>query len=113
MERVTALTASGASAWRRVIPLWRHGVWLVSGVVLIGMWVSVRVDVQQLRSDVSRSGRAYREALQENQHLRLELETRRRALAMEAEARRLGLVDDVERRAVDLTPDRLAAVVAP
>jgi hypothetical protein len=84
-------------AFGRLLPLWRHGVWLVAILALLVVWVQVRLDVQQLRTDLSRSGRAYREALQENEHLRLELETRHRALAMEAAGRELGLVDDVAR----------------
>jgi hypothetical protein len=83
-------------ALRRLAPLWRHAVWLVSLLALIALWVDIRVDVQQLRTDLSRSGRAYRQALQENEHLRLEVETRRRALAMEQAGAALGLVGDVE-----------------
>jgi hypothetical protein len=86
---------STAGALRRLVPLWRHAVWLVSLVGLVLVWVDVRVDVQQLRSDLRKSEAARREAQAENEHLRLELASRRRAIAMEAAGRQLALTGDV------------------
>ncbi|MEQ1506070.1 MAG: hypothetical protein ABMB14_27810 [Myxococcota bacterium] len=98
MEHVNTVVAPAESpligGLRRLVPLWRHAVWLVALVALLAIWVDIRVDVQQLRSDLDRSGRALREARVQNERLRLELDARRRALAMEGLARGMGISDD-------------------
>jgi len=97
MNSVTSLTSPPAwhGALRRLIPLWRHAVWVVALFALVLEWVDVRVETQQLRADLRRSESAHREALEENEHLRLELDARHRALAMEAAGAELGLTSDV------------------
>ena len=102
MDSVTALpdpSGRGSPTWpgtlRRLIPLWRHAVWVVALFALVVLWVDVRVDTQALRSDLRRSESARRAALEENEHLRLELDSRHRALAMEAAGQSLGLSGEV------------------
>ncbi len=64
---------------------------LVALFVVLAAWVEVRLEVQALRKDLDRSGRAHREARVLNDRLRLEVDARRRAVAMEAVAARLAL----------------------
>jgi hypothetical protein len=89
--------APGPTEWqaglRWLVPLWRHAVWLVALFALLTLWVDIRVEVQQLRKDLDRSGRAFREARLNNDRLRLELDARSRAFALEAAATELGLSD--------------------
>ena len=87
------VTSEWRAALRWLVPLWRHAVWLVALFLLLTLWVDIRVDVQQLRKDLDRSGRAYREAQVHNDRLRLEIDARRRAFALEAAAKELGLSD--------------------
>jgi hypothetical protein len=99
MSRVKAISIAVPTAhdWQavghRLVPLWRHGVWLVALFALLTLWVDIRVDVQQLRSDLDRASRAQREARIQNERLRLELDARRRALAMESLAASTGTVE--------------------
>ena len=88
-------TVEGRALWR-LLPLWRYAVWVGAAFVLLSGWVAVRVDVQALREDLDKAGRAHREARIANDRLRLELDSRRRAVAMEAAAARLSLSQDVE-----------------
>lgn len=91
----TDLSLHDAPEWRgalaRLAPLWRHLVFVLALFVLLAAWVSIRVDVQALRKDLDRSGRAYRESRVLNDRLRLELDARRRAVAIEAAAARLAV----------------------
>jgi hypothetical protein len=91
------VAAAGPTEWqtglRWLLPLWRHAVWLVALFALLTLWVDIRVEVQQLRKDLDRSGRAFREARLHNDRLRLELDARSRAFALEAAATELGLSD--------------------
>jgi len=94
----SALIAPTASSWRlglrRVLPLWRHAVWLVALFVVLAAWVQVRLDVQQLRTDLDRNSRHTREARILNDRLRLEMDARRRAVNVEAVAGRLAMTED-------------------
>lgn len=92
----TTSTGEWQSGLRWMIPLWRHAVWLVALGALLTIWVDIRVDVQQLRKDLDRSGRAFREARVHNDRLRLELDARKRAFALEAAAAQLGLGDNAQ-----------------
>lgn len=74
-------------------PLWRHAVWLVALFALLTMWVDVRVDVQQVRKDLDRTGRAHREAQIQNDRLQLEIDARRRSVVLESAARQLAVGD--------------------
>lgn len=100
MERTLALPtaemlAPAARQWRlgaeRLLPLWRHAVWLSALFVVLAAWVQVRLDVQQLRTDLDRNTRMTREARISNDRLRLEMDARRRASAVEAVAGRLAM----------------------
>jgi hypothetical protein len=82
-------------ALTRLLPLWRYAVWIGAVFVLLTAWVTIRVDVQALREDLDKSGRAHREARIVNDRLRLELDSRRRAVAMEAAAAQLSLTEKV------------------
>ncbi len=82
-------------ALQRLVPLWRYAVWVAAAFVLLAAWVAIRVDVQALREDLDKAGRAHREARVVNDRLRLELDSRRRAVAMEAAATQLALSPDV------------------
>jgi hypothetical protein len=100
---VDAGPADGSGRLERLVPLWRHAVWLVALFAILTMWVDIRVDVQQLRKDLDRSGRAHREARIQNDRLQLELDARRRSVVLEDAARQLSFGDDA----------RLVRVVAP
>ncbi len=91
---IPSVPALGATV-RRLIPLWRHAVWVVSLFAVLAAWVQVRVDVQQLRTDLDRNGRATREARIVNDRLRLEVDSRRRAVAVEALAAQLQMTSQV------------------
>lgn len=77
----------------RFFALARHAVWLVSLFVVLAGWVQVRHEVQQLRKDLDRSGRARHEAQILNDRLQLEVDARRRTAAMEQIAAQLHLSD--------------------
>lgn len=103
MERTLALPtaellAPAARRWQlgasRLLPLWRHAVWLVALFLVLAAWVQVRLDVQQLRTDLDRNTRMSREARILNDRLRLEMDARRRASAVESVAVRLGMTGD-------------------
>lgn len=91
-------------ALARLVPLWRYAVWIAAAFVLLTAWVTIRVDVQALREDLDKAGRAHREARIVNDRLRLELDSRRRAVAMEAAAARLSLTEDVQVVALPAPP---------
>jgi cell division protein FtsL len=92
------LIAPAARTWqvgaRRLLPLWRHAVWLVALFLVLAAWVQVRLDVQQLRADLDRNNRMSREARIMNDRLRLEMDARRRASNVEQVAVRLGMNGD-------------------
>ncbi len=79
---------------RRLLPLWRHGVWLAATFAVLACAVAVRLDVQQMRKDLDRNTRAQREASILNERLHLEVASRRRAVAMEAVAAQLAMSAD-------------------
>ncbi len=83
-------------ALSRLLPLWRYAVWVTAAFVLLAAWVAVRVDVQALREDLDKASRTQRESRIVNDRLRLELDSRKRAVAMEVAAQRLSLTEDVE-----------------
>ena len=91
-------------ALSRLLPLWRYAVWVAAAFVLLTAWVTIRVDVQALREDLDKAGRAHREARIVNDRLRLELDARRRAVAMEAAATSLALTEQVRVVAVPAEP---------
>lgn len=99
-HRAAGGPADGQHEWHgglaRLAPLLRHAVWAVAVFALLTLWVDIRVDVQQLRSDLDRSGRARREAQVQNDRLRLEFDAERRALALEAMAADLGIRDGAD-----------------
>ena len=103
MERTLALPtaemlAPAAQQWRlgaqRLLPLWRHLVWLTALFVVLAAWVQVRLDVQQLRGDLDRNTRMTREARITNDRLRLEMDARRRASAVEEVAGRMAMTSN-------------------
>ena len=83
------------AAAQRLQPLWRHAVFLVALVSLLGIAAAIRLDVQQLRKDLDRNGHAQREALIQRDRLRLEVDARRRAMAMESAAVSMDMAHDV------------------
>jgi hypothetical protein len=91
----TALSAPVVHEWRRafarLLPLWRFAAFGAALFVLLAAWVEVRLEVQALRTDLDRTGRAAREEQVTSDRLRLELDARRRAVRMEQVARQLGL----------------------
>ncbi|TNE88582.1 MAG: hypothetical protein EP330_14515 [Deltaproteobacteria bacterium] len=80
------------SPWRRLVPLWRHGVWVASVFVLMAIAVAVRVEVQELRKDIERAESQQKEALLLHERLQLEVDARRRTAAVEAVAAELSIV---------------------
>ncbi|MCB9679792.1 MAG: hypothetical protein H6737_32095 [Alphaproteobacteria bacterium] len=101
MERslTTEATATSAPAGlavplhlgRRLLPLWRHAVFLAAlfGVAVAG--AMVRLEVQQLRKDLDRTSKAILDARVLNDRLTLEHEARARVVAVEATATAMGL----------------------
>ena len=71
------------SPWRRLLGLWRHGVWIGSCFALLAVAVSVRVEVQSLRKDIERAEARQREAALLQERLLLEVSARTRAASME------------------------------
>ncbi len=88
-----------APEWRRalvrLVPLWRYAVWGLAVFVLLATWVEVRLDVQALRKDLDRTGRAEREQRVLSDRLRLEIDARHRAVRMEQVALQMGLAATV------------------
>jgi hypothetical protein len=81
-----------ASPWRRLLPMWRHVVWMGGCFVIAAVAVAVRVDVQDLRKDVERTQDMQKEALLLHERLQLEVDARHRAAAVEAMATELAIV---------------------
>jgi len=79
----------------RLLPLWRHAVWLVILFVVLAVSVIIRLDVQRLEMDLDRNDRAQRAAQVLNERLTLELDSRRRLQAVEGMATALGASADV------------------
>ncbi len=69
--------------WKRLLPLWRHAVWLMALFVLCAISVGVRLDVQKARIELDRNAAMQAEARIVNERLTLEYDARRRAVAME------------------------------
>jgi len=96
----TTLLAPATSGWRlglrRLIPLWRHAVWLGALFIVLAAWAQVRLEVQSLRTDLDRNSRHAREARILNDRLRLEMDARRRAVHVEAMAGRLAMTADAQ-----------------
>lgn len=86
---------------RRLLPLWRYGVWVLVLFATLICSVVVRIDVQSLRKDLDRNARAQVEAQVVNARLRLELDARRRSAAMAKVGSGLQLGDHAE--VVDVT----------
>ena len=78
----------------RLVPLWRHGVWLAAVLDVAMTALAVRLDVQQLPKDLDRHTRLQRDAVVLNERLHLELDARSRAVALEALASELELGSD-------------------
>jgi hypothetical protein len=74
-----------------IIPLWRHMFWLAVLFIAFFASVQVRLDVQQLRSDLDRNEYSQRTATVTNERLVLELDSRRRAEAVQNVALRMGI----------------------
>lgn len=88
---------------RRLLPLWRHVVFLAALFAVAGAGAMVRLEVQQLRKDLDRTSKAILDSRVLNDRLTLEHEARARAVAVEATAHALGLgpdarLDTVERK---------------
>lgn len=90
------------SPWVRLVPLWRHAVWLVVFFGICAFAVSIRVDVASLNKDLARNARLKREAVVLHERLELEWSVRRRTAAVEALAAGLGLAEEVP--LVQVTP---------
>lgn len=86
----------GSIPWGRLLPLWRHVVWLVALFVVLAVAVVIRIDVQRLEMDLDRNDRAHRTAQVLNERLTMELDARRRLQAVEGMATSLGALSDVE-----------------
>ena len=87
--------ADWVNPWTRLIPLWRHGVWLAAVFSLLALSLWVRLDVKQTVHDLHRNAQLTREATLANERLQLEVQSRRGAIRMEAIATELGLASDV------------------
>ena len=86
----------------RLLPLWRHLVWLAILFIVLAVGVVIRLGVQRLEMDLDRNDRAQRAAQVLNERLTLELDARRRLQALEGMAGALGATGDV--RVVRLPP---------
>jgi cell division protein FtsL len=83
------------SSLGRLVPLWRHALWLFMLFVVCAMSVAIRLDVQSLRKNLDRNDRLSREAQLLNQRLTLETDSRRRVAAVEAIASEMQLSSQV------------------
>ncbi|MEZ4317560.1 MAG: hypothetical protein R3F61_08645 [Myxococcota bacterium] len=88
---------------RRLLPLWRHAVFMAALFGVSGAGAMVRLEVQQLRKDLDRTSKAILDARVLNDRLTLEREARSRVVVVEAAATALGLssaarLESVERR---------------
>ncbi len=94
---VTALPApdveigSWEAPYHRLLPLWRHAVWLGVFFALSAIAVGVRLDVQRTRIELDRNSSMQKEAGVLHERLQLEYDARRRAVAMESAAAQLAL----------------------
>lgn len=97
MDRLTSLQSvsvgviadaapSWAVPWSRLLPLWRHVVWLLALFAVLAAAVVVRLDVQRLQMDLDRNDRAQAATAVMQQRLQLELDARRRLIAVEGYA---------------------------
>ena len=77
--------------WRYMLRLLRQVGWLLVLFVAFVMWVSVRLDCQQLQKDLDLNRRETTNAKVQTQQLSLELAARRSIVAVEREARANGL----------------------
>ncbi len=81
--------------WRTFIPLWRHVAWMACVIVLVACQALIRVDVQQMRTELARNAVAQRHAQLLHQRLDLEMDVRNQAGALEQRGQLLGLSDEV------------------
>ena len=81
--------------WRKFIPLWRHVAWMACVIVLVACQALIRVDVQQMRTELARNAVSQRHAQLLHQRLDLEMDVRNQAGALEQRAQLLGLSDEV------------------
>ncbi len=86
---------ASANPWFGLLALWRHAVWFGLVFVMLAGAVSVRLAVRQSVLDLERNTHLMREATVQQERLRLEVQTRRRAVAMEELAKALELSADV------------------
>ena len=84
-----------SSPWIRLVPLWRHAVWLALFFGICAFAVSIRVDVARINKDLARNARLQKEATVLHERLELEWAVRRRTAAVEALAAGLGLTEEV------------------
>ena len=87
----SAILPGRVGLFERLVPLWRHALFVAAVAAVFGVGAWIRLDVQQLRKDMDRSSRAILEARVLHDRLGLETQARRRAIAMEAAAAELGL----------------------
>lgn len=83
------------SPWSGLLALWRHAVWVGMLFVLLVVFLTVQLSVKQTVLDLERNVQLTREATLQHERLRLEVQTRRRAVAMEGLATALHLTGDV------------------
>lgn len=105
MERLTTLqsvsvgtlsSSTWSVPWTRLVPLWRHAVFLIALFVVLAAAVVIRLDVQRLEMALDRNDRAQRGAEVLNERLLLELSARRRLQATEGLAAGLGAGPGIE-----------------
>ena len=101
MDRLTSLQSGSVGAiadsapswavpWARLLPLWRHAVWLTALFAVLAAAVVIRLDVQRLQMDLDRNDRAQSSAVVLHERLALELDARSRLQALEGHAVSLG-----------------------
>lgn len=95
-DRFSDVPGGWAVPWTRLVPLWRHAVWLVALFVVLAIAVVIRLDVQRLEMNLDRNDRAQHEASVLHQQLTLEVATRTRLQAVEGWAGQIGATADVD-----------------
>lgn len=86
IERPLFILRSTRALLGKMLPLWRHAVWLTAIFVVLSASLAIRLDVQQYRADLDRYARATQQAELTHDQMLLELDSRRRIVAMEQAA---------------------------
>ena len=72
--------------FRRLVPLWRHGLWMAMLFLVAGLWTQNRIVVNELRDDLGRTMHDLREAKHRQSQLQLQQNLYQSMQSLHAEA---------------------------